>query len=54
MVMIQSFFHEYSGNVTFSSDEMRILRVYLYDTNLDDANLYEDDPETIIHIGLTT
>ena len=48
------FFNKDSGNVTFSSDEMRILSVDLNNINLDEANFYEDDPETIIHVRLMT
>ena len=37
------FFDEHFDNVTFSTDEKRIL-------NIDDANFDEDNPETIIHV----
>ena len=40
------FFDEDSGNVTFSSDELGILRLNL-NINLDDTKLYEDDPKSI-------
>ena len=43
------FLDEDSGNATFSSDEMGILSEDLNNINLDDANLYEDDPKNIIH-----
>lgn len=43
-------FYEYSGNITFTADEMSILSVNLNYINLDDANCYEDDPKIIIHI----
>ena len=42
------FFDEDSGNVTFSSDELGILRLNL-NINLDDTKLYEDDPKSIFH-----
>ena len=41
-----------SGNATFSRGEMGILDVDLNNINLDDANIYENDPKTIIHACL--
>ena len=46
------FFDEYSGNTTFSYNQMGILNVDLNNINLDDTNYDEDKPETIIHIRL--
>ena len=43
------FLDEDSGNVTFRSDEMGILRD-LNNMNLNNASFYEDDPKTIIHV----
>ena len=48
--LIMCLFYEYSGNITFTADEMSILSVNLNYINLDDANCYEDDPKIIIHI----
>ena len=45
------FFDEYSGDVTFSYNEMDILSVSLNNINLDN-NFNEDDPDTIILIRL--
>ena len=44
------FFDEDSGNVAFPSDEMGILSVDLNNINLNDANVDEDYPESIIHV----
>ena len=41
---------EYSGNVTFSSDEMGIPSGDFNHINLDDVNFDEDDPEIINHV----
>ena len=49
-MLIYSFFNEYSGNITFSGDEMGILSVDLDNMNLDDANFFKDDPKAIIHV----
>ena len=46
------FFDKDSGNVTFSNDEVGILSVNLNNINIDDANVYKYDPETIIHARL--
>ena len=46
------FFNEDSSNVTFSRDEMGILRVDLDKINLGDVNFDEDHPETIIYVRL--
>ena len=46
------FFDKDSSNVTFSSDEMGILRVDLNDFSLDHINFDEDDLETVIHVRL--
>ena len=43
-------FCEYSGNVTFMSDEIDIPCVSINNINLDDANVYEEDLKTIIHV----
>ena len=43
---------EYSGNVTFSSDEMGIPSGDFNHINLDDVNFDEDDPEIINHVRL--
>ena len=50
--MMIYFFHENSGNVTFSSNEMGILSVDLSNINFDDGNFYEDGPKTITHVRL--
>ena len=34
----------------FSKDKMCVFSVDLNNINLDDANFYEDDPKTIIHV----
>ena len=47
------FFHQNSGNVTFSSNKMGILSVDLNNINIDDANYYEDYPTTIYFWLLT-
>ena len=47
-----TFFDRDSGNVIFLSDEMVILSVNINNINLNDVNFYEDDPKTIIHIGV--
>ena len=39
-MLIYSFFNEYSGNITFSGDEMGILSVDLDNMNLDDAKFF--------------
>ena len=46
------FFDEDSANVTFSSEEMGIFSSDLNNINFDDANFYEDDPKTTIHVRL--
>ena len=46
------FFDQFSGNVTFTIDEMGILCVNLKNINLYDAKFSEDDPKTIIHVRL--
>lgn len=43
-------FCEYSGNVTFTSDEIGIPCVSINNINLDDANVYEEDLKTITHV----
>ena len=43
-------FDEYSGNVTFTTDNICILCVNLNSIKLDDANFYKGDPKTIIHV----
>ena len=42
-----------SGNVIFASDEMDIFSLG-HSMSLDDVNIDEDDPETIIYIRLKT
>ena len=49
---IYSFLNEDSANVTFSSDEMGILSVDLNNINLNNANFYEHDSNTITHVRL--
>ena len=44
------FFDEGSSNAMFSKDKMCVFSVDLNNINLDDANFYEDDPKTIIHV----
>ena len=46
------FFDEYSGDATFSCNQMGILSADLNNINLDDTNYDEDDHETIFHIIL--
>ena len=46
------FSDEDSGNVTFFGGEMGIPSVDLNNVNLDDVNVYEDDPEASIHVRL--
>ena len=48
------FVNEDFNYVTFFSDEMGILSVDLNNVNLDDVNFDEGDPETIIHVKLTS
>ena len=43
-------FEESFDNFTFSSGETGILSVDLNNTNLDDANFFEDDTETVIYV----
>ena len=45
------YFNEDSGNVVFSCNEMGILNIDLNNINCDN-NFYEDQPDTIILIGL--
>ena len=47
-------FNEDSSNIIFSCNEMGILNIDLNNINLDDANYNEDDPETIMHVRLST
>ena len=46
------FFNEYSGNVTFTADAMGISCVKFNNINLHNANFYDNDPKTIIHVIL--
>ena len=46
------FFDEDSNNVIFFGGDMGILSVDLDEINLDDVNFDEDDPETIINVGI--
>ena len=47
------FFNEDFSKVKFFANQMGILGVDLDKVNLDDANnFYEDDPDTIFHVGL--
>ena len=41
-----------SGNVKFLTEEVGILSVNLHNISLDDANLDEDDFETIVRVRL--
>ena len=45
-------FNEDSGNIVFSCNEMGIASIDLNNINLDNTNYDEDDPETVIHIGV--
>ena len=44
--------NKYSNNVTFFDSNMGILSANLDKINLDNVNLNEDDPETIVHVRL--
>ena len=46
------FFNEYSGNVTFTTDAVGISCVKFNNINLHNANFYDNDPKTIIHVIL--
>ena len=48
--IVFSFFFEDSGNITFSSDKIGILKADLDNINLDDFNFYEAGHETVIHL----
>ena len=48
------YFNEDSGNDVFYCKEMSIIRIDLNKFNLDNTNYDKDDPETIIHIRLST
>ena len=48
--MCKLYFHEDSGNVAFSCNEMGILNIDLNNIKLDDSNYEQDDPATIILI----
>ena len=46
------YFNEHSGNVKITCNEMGILNMDINNINLDDTTYDEDDPDTIILVGL--
>ena len=41
-----------SDNATFHSNDMGLVNIDLINVSLNDDNFHDDDPKTIIHIGL--